>query len=378
MEVAARPTELTQALDDAVFLMTAASAEALELVALYDEQKLWARDGATSMASWLAGRFGLAWGTAREWVRAAHALRGLPRIREAYASGRLSWDQLRPLIRFVTPETEEFWARKGPDLRPSSLYREARRHERIRSEEETELHRSRFLSLNWDYELPVLHLEGMLPAEQGATLQAALERRAQDVVLTEPPAGDPKEARLADALVELVTGAGGKDAPIPTVVVHAGAEVLASGEPEEGPVLAETDAGQRLSSEAVRRLACDSRIEWVLESGGRPVGIGRRGRAIPGQIARILRHRDQGCRFPGCGRRLWLRAHHLVHWADGGATNLDNLVLLCHAHHRLVHEGGWRTSGHPAHDLRFHDPGGRPLRTHPIGPPPAVKARYLS
>jgi HNH endonuclease/Domain of unknown function (DUF222) len=165
---------------------------------------------------------------------------------------------------------------------------------------------------------------------------------------------------------------------VPTLVVHAGAEVLASPEQGHGPWLAETETGHRLAPDTVRRLACDSRIEWVLESGGRPVGIGRRGRAIPGQIARILRHRDEGCRFPGCGRRLWLKAHHLVHWANGGATTLDNLVLLCHAHHRLIHEGGWSTSGHPAHDLRFHDPGGRALRTHPIRPRRETQTRYIS
>jgi Domain of unknown function (DUF222) len=114
MEVVARPADLTQALDDAVFLMTAASAEALELVALYDEQRLWVRDGATSMASWLAGRFGLAWGTAREWVRVAHALRGLPKIREAYASGRLSWDQVRPLPGSPPPTPRSSGRRRPP------------------------------------------------------------------------------------------------------------------------------------------------------------------------------------------------------------------------------------------------------------------------
>jgi hypothetical protein len=58
-----------------------------------------------------------------------------------------------------------------------------------------------------------------------------------------------------------------------------------------------------------------------------------------------------------------LKAHHLVHWADGGPTDLDNLVLLCHAHHTLLHEGGWGTSGHPARELRFHDPGGQRIRS---------------
>ena len=149
---------------------------------------------------------------------------------------------------------------------------------------------------------------------------------------------------------------------LPILVVHAGAEVLTGEEASRGPWLAETETGTRLPTEAVRRLACDGRIEWVLESGGRAVGIGRRGRQVPGAIGRMLRHRDVGCRFPGCERKRWVQAHHLVHWADGGATNLGNLMLLCHAHHRLIHEGGWRTSGRPGRDLRFHDPTGRPLR----------------
>jgi hypothetical protein len=353
--------------------MTAASAEALRVVAVYDERKLWERDGATSMTSWLAARYQLAWGTAREWVRVSHALRELPSILDAYSEGRLSWDQLRPLTRFATSETDEYWAQRGPQLRPSTLYREAVRHERVRRQDAQRVQRMRSLTMWWDPELPVLHLEGMLPAEQGAAVQTALERRAEQVVLADNP-DSPQEARLADALVELVTGSHDQASPAPTLVVHAGAEVLAGREPAEGPWLAETESGQRLCSEAVRRLACDSRIEWVLHSGNRMVGIGRRGRTVPGTIARLLRHRDNGCRFPGCERRRWVQAHHIVHWGDGGGTDLDNLVLLCHAHHRLIHEGGWKISGHPAENLRFHDPGGRLLRpAHPRPDLPAVE-----
>jgi hypothetical protein len=321
------------------------------------------------MTSWLAARYRVAWGTAREWVRMAHALRRLPKIADAFASSRVSWDQLRPLTRFVTAETDEGWAARAPELRPAALWREARRHERIRVREAEKIHRERYLRLQWDQERPVLWLEGMLPAEQGAVFESAITRRAESVP-RDGEALDPSGARLADALVDLATGE-----PQPaTVVVHAGAEALARQEPEEGPWLAETEGGQRLSGESVRRLACDARIEWVLESESRPVGIGRGGRQVPGAVHRVLRHRDHAvCRFPGCERKRWLHAHHLIHWADGGATNLDNLVLLCHAHHRLIHEGGWRTSGHPNHDLRFHDPGGRPLRTNPM--PETIEAR---
>jgi hypothetical protein len=371
MEVAA-PARLhspVDMLDHATGVMAAASAGALRAVAACDEMQVWRGDGATSITSWLAARYGLAWGTAREWVRVAHALRELPRIADAYARGRLSWDQLRPLTRFATAETEAQWTERAPELRPAALWLEARRRERVRVREAQQMHRERYLTIQWDQERPVLWLEGMLPAEEGTALESALGRRAENVP-RDPEAADPAGARLADALLNLVTGQ-----PQPaTVVVHAGADVLVREEPDDGPWLSETEGGHKLPSEAVRRLACDGRIEWVLEARGRPVVIGRRGRTVPGTVRRILRHRDGGrCRFPGCERKRWLNAHHLVHWAEGGATDLDNLVLLCHAHHRLIHEGGWRTSGHPAHDFRFHDPAGRPLRTRPL--PETVAAR---
>jgi hypothetical protein len=200
--------------------MAAASAAALRLVAEHDRRRLWRRDGATSMTSWLAGRYGLAWGTARDWVRVAHALRRLPRITEAYSGGRLSWDQLRPLTRFATPETDDLWAQRGSDMRPVTLYREARRHERVRSEDVQDVRRRRFLWLHWDHELPVLHLEGMLPAEEGSVVESALKRRAERIVLEEPPES-PEDARMADALVELVSGEEANLAPTATVVVHA-------------------------------------------------------------------------------------------------------------------------------------------------------------
>ena len=338
--------------------MQAASAEVLREVAALDDEKAWQGDGATSMTPWLAARYGVAWGTAREWVRVAHTLRGLPRITAAYASARLSWDQLRPLTKFAIPESDAYWAREAPRRTVSFLYREARRHECVRIREAQEAARFRYLSFIWNEERTELYLEGMIPGEQGAALERSIAQRAEQVVVADEPT-DPSGARNADALVELVTASGdGEPAPA-TLVVHADAAVLTDEERESGPWLAESESGARFTSEAVRRLACDARIEWMVESAGRCVGIGRRGRVVPGAMSRALRHRDQTCRFPGCERSRWLKAHHLVHWARGGGTDLDNLVLLCQAHHRLLHEGGWRTSGHPAHDLRFHDPGGR-------------------
>ncbi|MEM8817798.1 MAG: HNH endonuclease signature motif containing protein, partial [Pseudomonadota bacterium] len=67
----------------------------------------------------------------------------------------------------------------------------------------------------------------------------------------------------------------------------------------------------------------------------------RKSRSIPPAIRRALRLRDRGCRFPGCTHSRFVDGHHVKHWADGGETSLDNLVLLCRHHHRLVHEGSY-------------------------------------
>src|SRR5918996_1206081 len=157
------------------------------------------------MSSWLAARYGLGWGTARVWVRVAHALEGLPRIAAAYAAGGLSWDQLRPLTTFASAETDARWAEEAPGRRPAWLWREARRHHRVRAREAEEARRTRYLRLDWDQERSVLWLEGMFPAEEGTALQAALHARAESIP-PDPGAADPPGARLADALVDVATG----------------------------------------------------------------------------------------------------------------------------------------------------------------------------
>ena len=151
-----------------------------------------------------------------------------------------------------------------------------------------------------------------------------------------------------------------------TVVIHTDASVLVGGEGS-----AEIDGGPSVSLDALRRRACDARVEWVTRGeDGHPLGVGRARRTVPAWLARQLRHRDGGCRFPACGRRRWGHAHHRHHWADGGPTDLDNLIWLCPTHHRLVHEGGWSIRAPSGGEVVFVRPDGRPLETGP----PALKA----
>ncbi len=103
------------------------------------------------------------------------------------------------------------------------------------------------------------------------------------------------------------------------------------------------DPGGVIPYAAAERICCDASIVPVLEgASGELLDIGRKTRKIPPALRRALELRDKGsCRFPGCTHTRYLNGHHIEHWAYGGKTALDNLVLLCSHHHGLVHEGGF-------------------------------------
>ncbi|MCB1848127.1 MAG: HNH endonuclease, partial [Halieaceae bacterium] len=101
-----------------------------------------------------------------------------------------------------------------------------------------------------------------------------------------------------------------------------------------------TDNDRWMSPQTARRLSCDASVVTVLEDEqGRVLNIGRRSRTVPPAMGRALAIRDRTCRFPGCCEARYVDAHHIQHWADGGATSLDNLVTLCRYHHRQLHRG---------------------------------------
>jgi hypothetical protein len=100
-------------------------------------------------------------------------------------------------------------------------------------------------------------------------------------------------------------------------------------------------AYRRVTTEEARDLHEAAYLEVFWEPDG---SLAIHGRLAPEDGA--LRARDPGCRFPGCENRRFLDAHHVHHWARGGPTTMENLLLLCRRHHRLVHEGGYRVDRH--------------------------------
>jgi hypothetical protein len=280
------------------------------------------------------------------------------------ARGELSFYQVLELTRAATPDNERdlltlAHGSSGRDLQ--RMIRAWRKGTR-RSEEERERARyeSRTLSIFPDDDGGYM-LRARLVAEQGALLMRCIEA-AGDVLFREQgsiaqtDADKHREAgqRRADAIVLLAEralaagfGPPADEADLPIsgsradrfqVVVHVEPETLSEdGEPGRSTL----EDGTRVMRMTSRRLACDATVVTAIRKpGGTVLDVGRKTRTIPWRLRRALEIRDRGCRFPGCGRRF-TDAHHVKHWADGGQTSLNNCLLLCHYHHRLVHEGGW-------------------------------------
>ena len=133
-------------------------------------------------------------------------------------------------------------------------------------------------------------------------------------------------------------------------------------------VLEVDDSAAYVSAATHERLSCDASVVVMRhDADGSVLDVGRKTRSIPPAIRRALMARDPRCQFPGCTARR-CDAHHLTHWAHGGATSLDNLVHLCRFHHRLVHEGGYRIARDGAGDVRVMRPDGTPLPDVPRPP----------
>jgi hypothetical protein len=409
----------------------AATHRLLTLLADFDRRRGWELGGHRSCAHWLSFSTGIDLGTAREKVRTARALVGLPETSASMGRGELSFSKVRALTRVATGTNEGQLLEVARECTTAQLEREVRSFRRGNRKEEAELERERFenrsLSVFPDYE-GMYVVRGRLPAEVGALLMRAIEaagdalfrekgeqdagkdsvraaaqRRADALGLlaeralgagfvvdetgNEALAGDPEDDDSSDTGAGRGEGEGdehgqasaepraGKGAEggkrnagrplIPIsgcrarryeVLLHVEAETLrVDGEGGRS----ELEDGTRVSSETSQRLCCDAGVVRVRHGAdGSILDVGRRTRTIPPALRRALEIRDGGCRFPGCGLPF-TEGHHITHWADGGETSLENCVLLCRYHHRLMHEGGWTMSWKAKDKLAFFDPRGR-------------------
>ncbi len=199
-------------------------------------------------------------------------------------------------------------------------------------------------------------IEGLLDPEGGAALKSALDGLARKL-----GAGDERShrQRMADALGEMALHAldGGSLRRRNGVRPHLSVTTTLDGLRNlPGAPAADLEHSLPISTRTVERLACDATVSRVVMADSVVVDVGRATRVVSGATHRALRLRDRGCRWPGCERPAgWTQAHHIEFWTRGGKTELGNLVLLCHHHHRQVHEGGWQVVKH-GRELRFIPP----------------------
>jgi hypothetical protein len=327
--------------------------ERLRRLAEIDRRRLFERDGHLSVASWLASKFEVAWGIARHHVRMARALEDMPITRRALEEGELSLSAARVLVAAHETDGDAFQRSEaqlveaarihstGDLQRVAAYWRQVVERQQSSSGEEKlrarrRLHASvTFLGMvRGDFDLDPESGETLLTALR-AKLDAESRSRGQDD-------GRTPAQRRADALIEICRQwldladrpkvAGER----PHVTVTVGAEVLlgASVEPSE------LDHAGPVPSDTARRLACDASVMRIVLSGrSEPLDVGRRTPVVRPSMRRAVMVRDRHCRFPGCDRpHTWCDAHHVVHWADGGPTAVQNLLLLCRRHHRMIHE----------------------------------------
>ena len=358
MPLAALETEITTLAGH----LAAATCRFLLLLASFDTREGWGGAGMRSCAHWLSWRCGMSLSTAHEHLRVAHAMTDLPVTTAAFSTGTISYAKARAITRVATAATEPDLvdiARNAPAAHLDRLVAGLRRATTLADDNEVAAraeHRH-----HWDPD-GTLAIKVRLSPEDGATYLAALhatcdardERAPTASAPDQSPAGDcePEPAApvtpitLVQAFVAIAETAlahlpaVGPSAARAEVVVHVDLDVLTAPDtPAEtalGLARCHVQDGPGILPQVARALACDAGIVIAVHptTGRRTINstvldVGRRRRRPNPAILRALWIRDQGCVHPGCHRRRRLVAHHVVHWAHGGATALHNLVLLC-------------------------------------------------
>ena len=351
--------------------------------------------GATSTAAWLRST-GVGAGAAVREVELAGGLTRHEATRDALTSGGITADQaavisgaldrmsddvgaevvaaaerrlLDNAARLDPTGLRKFAAAQAARVDPHGSGDLAARERRMRARRDLTISRER----------DGMHrVAGLLDPEGAAHVVTALDALARPRPSTEQ-GPDPRTPgqRRADALVELAQLASMADrlpdsgGVRPTVLVTIEHDALRGAVSDAG-LLTGGPLAEPISVETVRKVACDAGIlPAVLGGRSAVLDLGREERTATRWQRYALVLRDgPTCAFPGCDRpAAWTKAHHLVHWAEGGRTDLDNLVLICGAHHDCVHHDGWTVAMGEDGRPEFHPPSEPPPEPPPDPPP---------
>jgi hypothetical protein len=363
--------------------------------------------GLKSTAHWLAWACSMSPGTAREHVRIARTLSAMPHTTDEFAAGRLSYSKIREITRIADLVDEHELIRLARRMTAAQL---ARTVAGYRTATGTRMTQDIPRQATWTTrDDGMIEIRAVLPPEEGAEITTALDL-ALHHDQTEPDTTDPDpdpyrtfpettlEHRKADALVQLArtyldttpTDRTGNDRHLVIVQVDAAALItdqtphttpettppdtattptdtidasvdgpgdvpagtcFRSARAADGNHCSILDTG-RLESLTAQRLACTGQVALsVIDDDGEILYLGRRKRLATPAQRRALRLSQHTCQFPGCHQTRHLDVHHIIPWAQGGTTDIDQLALLCRRHHVLVHEGGLHLTPAPAGDV---------------------------
>jgi hypothetical protein len=343
-------------------------------------------------------------------------------VREAFAKGHLSYCKVRALSRVATPTTEETLVELALGATGAQLERIVRSWRTALTEDCSASQRVRRSVNRRENDDGSVAFVIRLPPEDAAVLDSALRAARAEVLdddgrVVETPEelrlaeeisrDEPQQRAEADAFVlmaeRFLSQPPAADKPeVYQVVIHAEAAMFDEAEgqnkrladqpgsvrnpkpaerPQRGQSITEAarfagapgatiEGGGQVCGATVLRLLCEASAQvWLRNRDGRTLDLGRTARDASRKQRRALRLRDGGCRFPGCTRQTHLIPHHVRWWSRRGRTDLDNLVLLCSAHHRAVHEIGYSITNLGRGRFVFLRPDGRAV------PDPAEQAR---
>lgn len=352
----------------------AIDARLVEIAAEMDRDGLWGATGARSMVSLMAWKTGVSPRNAEVMVAVAHRLEEFPRCAEAMRAGRLSLDQVGVVAEHTADGSDAHYAQFAESATVTQLRTAVKLEPRPEPEPKPEVPRSINKTSHDDgsatYKIRLPKLEA---AKVDAALASHQDALVADWKRDHEDAGEPVSDQVppfpngVDAFMSVVES--GWDADVErrphgqhtTVVVHVNLEQRT----------AALHVGSVLTDEERRLLLCDATCEVWLERHGQPIGAGRSTRTISRRLRRALEHRDRCCRVPGCGATRGLHAHHIIHWENGGDTELHNLVLVCPYHHRLHHRGIITITG-PADRLVVTDAARHTLSNRSLARPPTT------
>ena len=348
-------------------LITGFEAEFARFAHAAEFAEVWRTGGATSMQAWLAAATGATIETARRQVRLADTVTKAPVIGDRMRAGQLSADNAEALATVVDSDHFAGDAEELLEIAAASAPHETRKALELwrsitdpknEAERDAQARARRHLGFSKG-DNGMTDIKGSLPDEDAAYIKTALDHIAGKAF--DDTSGRSYPQRIADALTELCkayaagTVTGGRERP--KLIVTVSYETIVERATGRGVVVGHDVT---LSGEAVRRLACDAGLHRLVTKGtSLTLDFGSATRLASDSQYLVLVERDGGCRWPGCHRPPgWCEIHHIDEVIrDDGPTDIANLVLLCSAHHHLVHELRWQLHGN-ANDLNIQTPDG--------------------